>query len=65
MGLLFALVTALYFYTFVVAYEFTHSFINIPMTSFDCNIHSYIFPDVIKYDVMKTTRVILHQGGVR
>ena len=46
---------------FIVAYEFTHSFINVP---FDCKIHSYIFPDVIKYDVIQSTRVILHQDEI-
>ena len=35
-------------FIFIVAYEFTHSFIN--------------FPDIFKYDVIQSTRVILHQG---
>ena len=37
MGLMFAFMNAL---IFIVAYEFTHSLINVPMTSFQCNIHS-------------------------
>ena len=53
-------------FIFKVVYEFTHSFMNFPMTSFDCNIHSQIFPDVIKYDGFQSTRDMLNWvGGVR
>ena len=47
---------------FIVVYEFTRSFINDHLLSFDC-IHSFInvIPDVIKYDdIQSSTTVILH-----
>ena len=35
------------------------------MTLFNRKINSYNLPDVISYDVIDSTRVILHQWGVK
>ena len=36
-----------------------------PLTSFNCIIHSQVFPDVIVNSAIQSVRVILHQGGYK
>ena len=47
-------------YIFKVAYEFTHSFINFQWRHLKATFIHKIFHDVMKYDVIKSERVILH-----